>query len=196
MSKEKLNIYEKIAELRNCFQNMEMKKSGYNKFSKFYYFELQDFLPKVIGLEKELGLYSKFDLLENKAILIVINTETPQEREIFSTPKASALSKGQLEIQGLGSQHTYLKRYLYLNYLNLTENDTVDSLKQEDKIDNKRKEQLLSASQLATLQAWQFNAKDPNYILNTLGYDTLEEIPMEVASEFIKTTQAQMKKDN
>ena len=36
-----------------------------------------------------------------------------------------------LDIQQLGSKHTYLKRYLYYNCLNLTENDGVDGLNQD-----------------------------------------------------------------
>ena len=39
---------------------------------------------------------------------------------MFTSTIAEANVKGMLDIQQLGSKHTYLKRYLYYNYLNLT----------------------------------------------------------------------------
>ena len=48
MEKEKqLNLYQKLQKVRVELQNSKLKKSGKNTFSKYEYFELGDFLPKV-----------------------------------------------------------------------------------------------------------------------------------------------------
>lgn len=129
---EKLNLYQKIALLREKLIGTKLKKSGRNTFSNYDYFELQDFIPTVISLEKELDLLSVFSMSEEKAVLSIIDTET-KDQLIFETPKADAQGKGQLPIQALGSQHTYLRRYLYINYLSLSESDGVDGLPNDKK---------------------------------------------------------------
>ena len=91
--------------------------------------------------------------------------------------------------QEQGSATTYARRYSLLMAFGLaTEDDDAQSLSR------KRETQLLSAKQLALLTKWQSEAKDPNYILETLGFDSLEEVTMEKASEFISETLAKMKR--
>lgn len=125
---EVLSIFQKINKLRTDKRLLSVKKTGENKFSKFKYFELSDFLPVVIEIENELGLISEFDFYEDYAVLTITNIDNINETRSYQTPVKAADVKGMLEIQQLGSQHTYLKRYLYYNYLNLTENDGVDGL--------------------------------------------------------------------
>lgn len=129
---EKLNLYQKIALLREKLINTKLKKSGRNTYSDYDYFELQDFIPTVIQLEKELDLLSVFSMNEDKATLTIIDTEN-ETTLMFETPKADARGKAQLPIQALGSQHTYLRRYLYINYLSLSESDGVDGLPNDKK---------------------------------------------------------------
>ena len=128
----KLNIYQKVSELRERLLKVKMTKSGRNTFSKYDYFELQDFIPTVIKLEKELGLLSLFTMNDEEATLVVTDVDS-QQSLLFTSPRADAQGKGQLPIQALGSQHTYLRRYLYINYLNLSESDGVDGLSNEQK---------------------------------------------------------------
>ena len=118
-----MNIYEKMQQARVKLQEMKIKKSGYNKFADFDYFELKDFLPKVNEIFLDLKFFSKFDLLENEGILTIINSENPEESIVFSTPKATIDMKGQNGLQQIGSTHTYLKRYCYYNALEIIIND-------------------------------------------------------------------------
>lgn len=127
-------MLKKIAKLRASKELQEIKKSGKNTFAGFNYFELADFLPIVSKLENDLGLVSVFNLTDTTATLEVLDVES-KDKITFTSPIAEANMKGALEIQKLGSQHTYLKRYLYLNYLNLTESDTVDSIDQKKQVD-------------------------------------------------------------
>jgi hypothetical protein len=45
----------------------------------------------------------------------------------FTSPIADAQVKGTTPVQALGAVHTYLKRYLYLNALEVIENDILDA---------------------------------------------------------------------
>jgi hypothetical protein len=78
------NIYLKIAELRSKIKNSSLRKSGYNKYANFDYYELGDFLPLAIDFEKELGLLSMFSCNSERADLIVVNCENTNEKVIFS----------------------------------------------------------------------------------------------------------------
>lgn len=122
---EKRTLLKKINELRTVIANADIKKSGKNRFQNFEYYELADFLPAVIRHEVKLGLISMFNLGE-KATLTVYDVESGEFVEFVSNVRDANVEK-MIDIQRLGSQHTYLKRYLYLNYLNLTEPDTVDN---------------------------------------------------------------------
>ena len=118
-----MNIYEKLQKARVELQKTGLKKSGYNKFAGFDYFELKDFLPKVNAIFSELKLFSKFDLTETEGFLTIFNSENLEEKETFVTPIAKIEMKGQDSLQQIGSTHTYLKRYCYYNALEIVAND-------------------------------------------------------------------------
>ena len=122
-----MNIYEKLQTSRIKLQEMKLKKSGLNKFANFSYYELSDFLPQINKIFGEMKLFSKFDLLTEKATLTIIDTEKEESIIIFESDKIEAVLKGTTSIQQLGATHTYLKRYLYLNALEIVENDFVDA---------------------------------------------------------------------
>lgn len=122
-----MNIYEKLQTSRIKLQEMKLKKSGLNKFANFSYYELADFLPQINKIFGEMKLFSKFDLLTEKATLTIIDIEKEESKIIFESDKIEAVLKGTTSIQQLGATHTYLKRYLYLNALEIVENDFVDA---------------------------------------------------------------------
>ena len=122
-----MNIYEKLQQARVKLQDLNLKKSGHNKFANFNYYELSDFLPQINKIFGEMKLFSKFDLLTEKATLTIIDTEKEGSQIIFESDKTEAILKGTTSIQQLGVTHTYLKRYLYLNALEIVENDFVDA---------------------------------------------------------------------
>lgn len=122
-----MNVFEKLQNARVKLQNMELKKSGENTYSKFKYYELSDFLPFVNKIFEENKLFSNFSIEENRATLTVINTEKPDETVVFISPVEELDLEGCNKIQALGGVHTYLKRYLYLNALEIVENDVFDS---------------------------------------------------------------------
>lgn len=142
-----MNIYTKLQTARIALQNTKLKKSGHNKFAGFKYFELGDLLPHINNIFDDLGLFSAFNINnDGLASLTIVNTDKPDEMVFFTSPIADAQVKGTTPVQALGAVHTYLKRYLYLNALEIIENDLLDAsvgttrLVTED--DAKRKEVL------------------------------------------------------
>ena len=123
-----MTIYQKLQKARIALQNTQLKKSGHNKFAGFKYFELGDILPHINNIFDDLGMTSVFSIRENLATLTIVDTEKPEGAAVqFTSPIASAQVKGTTPVQSLGAVHTYLKRYLYLNALEIVENDMLDA---------------------------------------------------------------------
>lgn len=122
-----MNIYEKLQSARVELQNRKLKKSGKNKFAGFDYFELSDFLPAINEIFDKQKLFSRFLINDKQATLQIINAEDIKEEIIFSMPTAKLELKGCNEIQALGGINTYLRRYLYLNALEIVEADLFDA---------------------------------------------------------------------
>ena len=111
---------------RIALQSKQLKKSGENKYAGFKYYELCDFLPQVNIIFEELKLCSNFSICEDIATLKITDWED-QSFEVFTSPIETLELKGCTKIQALGGVHTYLKRYLYLNALEIVENDMLDA---------------------------------------------------------------------
>jgi hypothetical protein len=124
-----MNVYQKLQQARIKLQSSAIKKSGDNKFVGYSYFELADFLPQTQSLFAELGLCAGFSIEGGRAFLRIYNSEKPDEYVFFETPVAEAPMKGTLAIQQLGAVHTYLRRYLYVNAMEIVEHDAVDAAK-------------------------------------------------------------------
>ena len=123
-----MNIYEKLQNARVELQDLNLKKSGKNNFAKFNYFELTDFLPEVNKIFNNSKLCTNFSIINEIAVLCIINIEKPDEFVEFKSHIASSDVKGCTPIQSLGAVHTYMKRYLYLNALEIVEADSLDPL--------------------------------------------------------------------
>jgi hypothetical protein len=127
-NKAKKNIYDKVMEARLRLQEKNLKKSGKNEYSGFSYYELSDFMPDTIKIFQDLKLYSMFSINQEKvATLVIINGENPSESVTYQSPVVDVQIKGCTSIQGLGAAHTYMKRYLYMNALEIVENDQLDA---------------------------------------------------------------------
>lgn len=121
------NVFEKLQDARVILQGSKLKKSGKNNYSGFTYFELADFIPTVNKLFKDLKLCSNFSIMDGLASLTIINSEEPNDRTVFTMPTAELELKGCTPVQALGGVNTYCRRYLYLNALEIVENDILDS---------------------------------------------------------------------
>jgi len=122
-----MNVYQRLQIARMVLQGKELKKSGKNKFAGYEYFELQDFLPTIQTIFGDTGLSAVFRCTNDMATLTVYNNEKPDESIEFTAPMAAAELKGCHPVQNLGASISYLRRYLYVNALEIVEHDALDA---------------------------------------------------------------------
>jgi len=119
-------IYQKIQEIRVKLIKMKLKKTGYNKFANFHYYQLEDFMPALTELMENNKITSNFSIIGENATLTLIDYED-NTSSIFQSPIADASIKGCTPVQSLGGVHTYLKRYLYQNAFEINDGDLLDA---------------------------------------------------------------------
>lgn len=122
------NIYTKLQKLRKDFHSVDLKKTGENKYAGFKYFELKDFLPTAVELLEKYNMTTIMTTNNEGAKLVLINCDNPEQTIEFSIPDSECKLKGCTDIQSLGGKITYQKRYLYVNLLDVCENDTLDAV--------------------------------------------------------------------
>lgn len=156
-NKEKL-LNESIISIRVKLQELNLKKTGKNKFQGFDYFELSDFLPSLNKLMLEEGINDIFNIDESYdkltgeskglfASLTLVKGSESQEYKmpftLYETPLTKDGKPSMQDIQYLGALNTYYKRYLYLNAFGITDGEIIDGMdnsnlgKKEDKINYK-----------------------------------------------------------
>ncbi|HBF2786942.1 TPA: ERF family protein [Clostridioides difficile] len=145
-------------DVRVKFSKLNLKKSGENKFANFKYFELADFLPQATGLLEEAKLCPIVTFTNEYATLTLINGENPSEQIVFTSPMRDLQLKGSNELQALGGIETYQTRYLYIQLLNITENDSFDAVSGKNEAKNnvqqdKNTDRILTDKQLTRLYA-------------------------------------------
>lgn len=130
-----MNIYKKLQECRVALQNTNLKKSGRNGHLGFNYFTLDDFMGVVNKLFLDHDLCSSFNIITNadgvrEAELTIYYAPEGKDAESlrFTSPIANAELKGSTPIQALGAIHTYMRRYLYVNALEIAEPEILDYL--------------------------------------------------------------------
>ena len=126
-----MTVYRKLQAARAELSKANLKKTGHNKFGGWHYYELGDFMPAVHKLFDAVGLCGVVTFGE-MAMLTIYDTEDGSSVQFFSPIVYAENNKGQA-IQVLGSTHTYLRRYLWLLAMEITESDQIDSQQQEEK---------------------------------------------------------------
>ena len=121
-----MSVHKKLMEARVKLHSMELKKSGENKFAGYLYFELGDFIPQTMQIFNELGICSVISFDTEYATMTITDVEDGTVIVIRS-PMAEASLKGAHPIQNLGAAESYQRRYLWLNAMEITENDIIDA---------------------------------------------------------------------
>lgn len=128
-----MNVYQKLIAARKMFQEADVKKSGINRFADFKYFELADIVPPKTQIFAELGLVDIVTFAPEEATLYLFNVDNPEEMIPFQSPMraltvVSQTGKNKMnELQGLGAEETYQRRYLYMMVLDIVEADSFDA---------------------------------------------------------------------
>lgn len=121
-----MSVLKKLMDARIQLQSRKLKKSGINKFAKYEYFELHDFLPTVQIIFNDIGLAGYVTFGAERATLKIVDIDDGQSIEI-ETPMAKAELKGCHDVQNLGAVQTYLRRYLWVAAMEIVEHDALDS---------------------------------------------------------------------
>lgn len=132
MSEDLKNIYNKIIKIRKEFKDSDIKKSGENTFQKFKYHELSDIVPVAIDLCDKYNLYTHVNigtpLQPDFASLLVIDAEDGKKVVYYlKIPSISSDGGFNGKIQDTGKLETYIRRYLYMLFLDIAIPDEVDS---------------------------------------------------------------------
>ena len=122
-----MSIHEKLSDAREHFHELELKKTGHNKFAGYKYFELGDFLIPALKVLKIYGIVSVISFGKEVATMKLIDIDKPDDFIEITSPMSSAALKGAHEIQNLGAVQTYLRRYLWVAALEIVEHDAIDS---------------------------------------------------------------------
>jgi len=130
MEKAKITLFEKLQNVRVDLNNMNLKKTGKNQTFKYY--ELKDFLPHAMELFAAYKLCPNISFYPEMAVLTIYNSENPEEKLSWTSTLEEANIRSGSKVQALGAMQTYIRRYLYTNALELTENDIEDGLYVEE----------------------------------------------------------------
>lgn len=117
----------KLNNARRLFHSKEIKKTGYNKFSNYPYFELADFLVPALSIFEELKLSAIVSFGIDLATMEITDLEDESSVVRITSPMSTASLKACHEVQNLGAVETYLRRYLWVAALEIVEHDAVDS---------------------------------------------------------------------
>ena len=121
-----MNVYARLAAAREEFHALALKKSGYNKFAGYRYFELGDFVVSATALFRKHGLCAVVSFAPDVAMMDIINIVVPEDRIRITSPFGSAELKGCHSVQNIGAVETYQRRYLWAAAIELVEHDAIE----------------------------------------------------------------------
>lgn len=125
-TKEQSQLLLKIQRVKNVLLNSKITKTGYNNYTKYSYFELQDITPVIIPALLEEKLASKFYMNDTRIYLQIIDTETGAWDQVSTKLKVYPRHdspKGDLTYLMKDEQaaQTYARRTLWLLMLDIVE---------------------------------------------------------------------------
>jgi hypothetical protein len=193
----KWNIFKKLARARVIIANSAMQKSGKNQRVGWSYFELQDIIPPMLKVFDEIGLIgieghedpvidpnTGIQVVPEKYTLKIYNTDRMEDKPIvFTKQQADARTQSQLPIQAVGSESTYMRRYLWMDALEIVENDIIDNTAgMEGTEPAKPTVRMASKPQITILKK---AYPDPTAVFQWAGVTRWEDLTAEIASQII-----------
>lgn len=176
LDSNKFNIYQKIQQARVELQNRELKKTGYNKFANYKYFELGDFLPHINDVCLKIGLYTEFKFTPQQAWLYIRDIDNPDIFREWSTPVEIATLKGCSAIQNIGGTQSFSRRYLYMMAFEIAETDVIDG-GAVDADAEAGKQKINRASVMTINNLIDETGVDKRKFLSWAGVNKVEDIP-------------------
>lgn len=187
-----MSIYKKIQVVKKKILEANLKKTGQNKYAGFNYYELSDFVPTIINLCNEVGLFTKFSYDNEMATLTIINSDNVDQKEVYTSPMRVLELKGCNQIQALGGVETYSRRYLYMSAFDIIENDMFDGTKPEEvkpkAPQNPPQVQKATETQIAKIKEI-FTEEEQRKALSMVKKEKIEDLTIQEASSLISKKQ-------
>lgn len=129
-----MTVAQRLSEARVRFLESGAKKSGVNQHAEFMYFELADIVPTATRIFDDLDLLFMISFDGEMAHGTLYTAENFEDEDnsciTVSFPMRSIAEPAKFrmnEVQGLGAEITYMRRYLYMLILDIVEADTFDA---------------------------------------------------------------------
>lgn len=127
-------VLKKLAQIQLELMGTKIPKSGFNKFNKNRYHELEDLLPPITKKCFDHELILLFDFTSEAAVLKVTNWNDATDYVAFHVPFPALenMNGGMNIMQSEGSYITYLKRYLLVDAFLIMEKDVAEVIPNVD----------------------------------------------------------------
>lgn len=122
--KLKACLYRKLQNARVAFKDKHVEARGRNNFNNFDYITLKDIVTEAIPilLENDLSIHHKFYLSPPRVELVDLETGYSEDFGSNAVMELDGKNHNQ-KLQALGSTESYLRRYIYLQILDIVEGD-------------------------------------------------------------------------
>ena len=128
MTNSTMNLYQKVAKIKGEMSSMKFSKTGRNSFTKFNYFQLDDFEPTLEKLCSQYGVVTYFMFALDVARMVVVDADDPTQKIEVDSPVDVSFGKTSSKMQDIGAMQTYARRYLFMSFFGITESDFLDEV--------------------------------------------------------------------
>ena len=128
MTNSTMNLYQKVAKIKGEMSSMKFTKTGKNSFTKFNYFQLDDFEPTLEKLCSQYGIVTYFMFALDVARMVVVDADDPTQKIEVDSPVDVSFGKTSSKMQDIGAMQTYARRYLFMSFFGITESDFLDEV--------------------------------------------------------------------
>ena len=118
-----MEIFKKLAEARKIIRNTNMKKAGWNDYSKYHYFTPEQISKLVADTCEQVGLIDLFSLRPDLSTITIVNLDNPEDKIEFHMKTMIPEIKATNATQQVGGAVTYLQRYLKMTAFDIQENN-------------------------------------------------------------------------
>lgn len=182
---QRMSVMKKLTAARQMLQDAKIKKTGKNQHQGFGYYELSDFIPKILKINEEVGLLSAVSLDSDLCKLVVYDVDGDTSVE-FTAPMSTAQLPGKSQpVQNLGATITYMRRYLYMLAYDITEPDIIDAADQSKFEKNNKGWKNATKAFYDSIQAVGLPNQKVIELVSEFGYEKADQIPMESREKFI-----------
>lgn len=118
---EEVNVLNKVEEIKRELRECNLKKTGYNKYHKYKYFELEDIIPTISALldSYDLGSFYIFD--DDKGALVIYD-KLNGANHVWTT----SIKEHENDMKDIQSIQTYARRALWLQALDIMETNNIE----------------------------------------------------------------------